>query len=100
MVDDLETHKKTSNNIYILSSTTDDSIDDLIDSYIAEIVHAIILKRKHMNYTQKDVSELTGLKQSSISRIESLRVVPTLPMLIRIMDAINLKIEICSSSTK
>lgn len=41
-------------------------------SNMAEIVAKLITRRKELNMIQNDLSEKTGLKQSAISRIESM----------------------------
>jgi len=65
-----------------------------IDAYICMIVREVVAKRKLLNYTQNDIAEKTGLKQSTISRVESLRVVPTLHVLIRIINVLGLELKL------
>lgn len=75
-------------------ASDDYSSDVLINTCIAMLVHEIVTQRKLMNYTQKDVAAKTGLTQSAISRVESLSVVPTLPVLIRIIDVLGLELKL------
>ncbi len=68
---------------------------NLIDPYeekIKEIIFKIIKTRKSKKITQQKLAEVTGLPQTTISRMECFKVVPTLNLLIKICDALDLKI--------
>ena len=63
------------------------------------IIKTIISTRKKKGLTQKEVAEMTGLKQPTIARIENNVNSPQLDTLIKILDALDLKIEINSLKT-
>ena len=63
------------------------------------IIKTIISTRKKKGLTQKEVAEMTGLKQPAIARIENNVNSPQLDTLIKILDALDLKIEINSLKT-
>lgn len=50
-----------------------------------EIVQATINARKNKNITQEELSKLTGLKQSTIARVERNKHSPTTSTLIRML---------------
>lgn len=61
---------------------------------INDIIYQIIEERKKQNLSQSDLSDLSGLSQTTISRIETYTSTPTLPILIKIMNALNLDLQI------
>jgi transcriptional regulator with XRE-family HTH domain len=63
------------------------------------IIKTIISTRKKKGLTQKEVAEMTGLKQPTIARIENNVNSPQLDTVIKILDALDLKIEINSLKT-
>ena len=63
------------------------------------IINTIISTRKKKGLTQKEVAKMTGLKQPAIARIENNVNSPQLDTLIKILDALDLKIEINSLKT-
>lgn len=54
-------------------------------------------KRRARRMTQTDVSVITGIKRSNISRLESGCYNPTLDSIVRIADSIGLKVSITFS---
>lgn len=54
-------------------------------------------KRRARRMTQADVSVITGIKRSNISRLESGGYNPTLDSIVRIADSIGLKVNITFS---
>lgn len=58
------------------------------------IIETIVKTRKNKGLSQKQVAELTGLKQPAIARIENNANSPQLDTLIKIVDALGLKIEV------
>lgn len=61
---------------------------------INKIVCAIIEERKNKEFSQSELAAMTGLPQTTISRIETFVSTPTLPVLIRILSALNMEITI------
>lgn len=58
-----------------------------------ELANTIIDARKRKNLRQIDLTKLTGIKQSEISKIENAQVYPNLLTIIKIFDALDLKIQ-------
>lgn len=54
----------------------------------------IISRRNEIGITQKELSNLTGIKQSNISKIENVDYNITIDVLERIANALNCKIQI------
>lgn len=59
-----------------------------------ELIKQAIQIRNEMNLTQKDVSEVTGMPQQVISRMEKLGHSPSLKNFIKYLDAMGLDINI------
>ena len=60
----------------------------------AAIIDILIEKRKKKGMTQKELANQTDLTQSVIARMESKKVVPQLDTLLKIVTALDCKIEI------
>lgn len=67
---------------------------DNINIQIKTMVYKITQERKKQNITQDELSDMTGIPQTTISRIESFVSTPTLPILIKIANALQLKITL------
>ena len=59
-----------------------------------ELANAIIDGRKRKKLRQVDLTQITGIKQSEISKIENAQVYPNLLTIIKIFDALDLKIQV------
>ena len=57
------------------------------------IIQAVIDARKESNLTQKELSERTGIAQSDISKLENGNSNPTLGMLKRLADGMNMTVK-------
>ncbi|WP_088362492.1 helix-turn-helix domain-containing protein [Bacillus cereus] len=64
--------------------------------YLAEIVTAIIEKRKQLGWTQKELAEKVELKQSAIARLEGAAAIPSSTTLFKVAIALGLKIKLVS----
>lgn len=58
-----------------------------------ELANAIILARKKKKMRQVDLTQITGIKQSEISKIENAQVYPNLLTIIKIFNALDLKLQ-------
>jgi len=58
------------------------------------IIQAVIDARKKSNLTQKELSEITGIAQSDISKLENGNSNPTLGMLKRLADGMNMTVKL------
>ena len=65
-----------------------------------EIIQALIEARRASGMTQKELSELTGIAQGDISKLEKGNANPSLRTLIRLAEGMgmHLKVEFCPSS--
>ncbi len=60
----------------------------------AAVIGAIIEQRNALGLSQRDLAELCGLPQSSIARVESMRTVPKLNTLLKMMKPLGLKLNV------
>lgn len=77
------------NNIKVITEEENDELQ-----FKADIVSTLINKRNELGISQRKLAEMTGIKQSAIARFESLKVMPQLNTIYKIIHALNLKIEI------
>ncbi len=59
-----------------------------------EIMRMLIMARAEKNLTQKELSELSGVRQSNISRIERGMCIPNIPTLEAIAKGLGKKLKI------
>ena len=59
-----------------------------------QLVRVLLDVRKEKNITQKQLSELTGINQADISKIENGNANPSIKTLKRIAEAMNMKIKL------
>ena len=58
------------------------------------LIESIILARKEKNLTQKQLSELTGITQSDLSKIENGNANPSLNTLLKLANGLGKKLQI------
>lgn len=63
-------------------------------SDLSDIICKIAKRRVDMRLTQRDLAELTNIKQPMIARIESLNSIPRIDTLMTILKALQMKIEL------
>lgn len=61
---------------------------------VSEIVSDYIKKREEMGLSQRDLSNIIGIKQSSLARMESLRVNPQLYTMLKVLKPLGLTLEV------
>ena len=76
--------KEQNDNVRVEIETADESI-----KIIKEIVNA----RIKMNLSQRELAKKCGIKQPALARIESFKVSPTLPTLIKLAKYVNAKMD-------
>lgn len=59
-----------------------------------EIISSLVDARKYCNVTQKQLSENTGIAQSDISKIENGSANPTIKLLKRLADGLNMRLKV------
>ncbi len=68
--------------------------NDFVSTEIVNMISTLRNLRKLQKLTQRDVAKLTGIAYQNICRMEKGGVTPTLPFLIKYINAINSKLEI------
>lgn len=66
--------------------------DELETEY--ELINALIAARVYRNMTQKELSQKSGIDQANISKIETGMYNPSLKILKRLADAMDMKLKI------
>lgn len=62
---------------------------DIVQEQIDDLIVNLIKARKKNKITQVKLSQMTGIPQTTISRLESFNTIPTLQILIRIANALD-----------
>ena len=65
-----------------------------------KLVSELIKIRLEKGLTQKQLADLCGLKQSAVTRFESMDVEPRLKTFIRVCKALDLNVDFCRSERK
>lgn len=65
---------------------------DVIQDQIDDLIFHLIKTRKKNKITQMKLSQMSGVPQTTISRIESFSTVPTLSVLLKIANALELSL--------
>lgn len=58
------------------------------------VIEQLVNKRKEKRMTQSDISVITGIQRPNISRLESGAYNPTLDMIVRIADSMDLDVKV------
>ena len=64
-----------------------------------ELVAQLIVRRKRLGLTQRDLAEMTGLKQSAIARLEREGAIPRLDTLEKVSKALGLRVALIEEDT-
>lgn len=83
---------KEYNNKCLEDSNFKKEYDDLEPEY--DIINAMIKVRKEKGLTQKQLSELTGISQADISRIENGTRNPSLEMIKRLATGMGMRLKL------
>lgn len=75
-----------------LKATTKE--EQYILNFMSHLIGVIIAERKKRKLSQKELSEIIGVEQSTISRIETWEVRPKLDTVFKIAYALDIKIEV------
>ncbi|WP_273061766.1 helix-turn-helix domain-containing protein [Colibacter massiliensis] len=60
------------------------------------IVSSIIKRRQELGISQRALAERCGIPQSSVARIETLKTTPKLDTLIKLMQALDLRLQVAA----
>ncbi len=63
---------------------------------VADIVSSIIRRRHELGISQRTLAEKCGIPQSSVARIETFKMTPKLDMLVKLMQALDLKLQVAA----
>lgn len=88
-MENIVTWKNVKNSITSISEDEKREIE-----VMAEIMGMIVEKRESLKLSQKDLEKLTGIKQGSICRIETMKVRPQLDTLLKIMIPLGLTLGV------
>jgi len=61
---------------------------------MSDIITKIIERRQELGISQRDLENLTGIRQEAICRIETMKNVPQLDTLIKLMGPLGLKLSV------
>lgn len=61
---------------------------------LADLISEIIEKRNELGLSQRDLADLCDMPQSSIARIEGMKIMPNIDTLIRVLQPLGLKLTI------
>ena len=61
---------------------------------VAIIVSAMIQRRNHLGISQRELANICGIPQSSVARIESLKITPNLVTLLKIIRPLGLRLTV------
>lgn len=67
---------------------------------ISRVIVELIEARVERGYTQQKLAEKTGLKQSAIARMESLKSIPRLDTVIKVANALKVRISLDRTTAK
>lgn len=75
------------NNIQSLTNEENEELD-----LMADMISKIVARREELGISQRALAEMSGVKQSAIARLESLRATPQLNTLCKLLRPLKLKI--------
>ena len=64
---------------------------------LSSIVSSIIRRRQELGISQRTLAERCGIPQSSIARIVTLKTTPKLDTLVKLMQALDLKLQVAAA---
>lgn len=67
---------------------------------ISRVIVELIEARVERGFTQHQLAEKTGLKQSAIARMESLKSIPRLDTIVKVANALKVRISVDRASAK
>ena len=67
--------------------------ENIVQDQIDDLILELIKERKKMKITQTMLSKMTGIPQTTISRVESFSTIPTLTVLIKLSAALKMSLS-------
>ena len=77
---------------YVRNADHESGKDILEVEEISSIISIMITQRNSLGLSQRDLAGLCGIPQSSVARIESLKITPNLSTLLKILNPLGLKL--------
>jgi transcriptional regulator with XRE-family HTH domain len=75
-----------------ITSVSDDEKRNI--EVLAEIISHMIERRQEIGLSQRDLAEKCGIKQAAIARIETMRTVPQIDTIAKLLKPLGLKLAI------
>ena len=69
-------------------------IKDTVQEQVDDIVAELIKERKRRKITQVELSKKIGVPQATVSRFESFSVVPSIQIIVKIADGLDLSLNL------
>lgn len=89
----MSNYKKFNINGYIEKMDSESKFLYEVEEDHYKLIENLVKQRKIRNMTQEDISNITGMSQQAISRIEKYGHTPSLTNLLKYMRALNLDIN-------
>ena len=70
-----------------------------IESDIKNMIRTLKFRRIEKGYSQRDLANLTGIKQSAIARMEGLKIIPRMDTIMVVSRALDLQLNLKRIST-
>ena len=64
---------------------------------VSDVVSSIIRRRQELGSSQRALAERCDIPQSSVASLETLKTTPTLDTLIKLMQALDLKLQVTTA---
>lgn len=64
---------------------------------VSTIVSSMIRRRQELGISQRALAKRCGIPQSSVARIETLQTTPKLDTLVKLMQALDLKLQVAAA---
>lgn len=65
-----------------------------------DLIDSIVLARKHKKWTQKELAQVLDTKAQQISKYERAEQIPSLSVLLKLCDALNLELSLTSKENQ
>lgn len=88
----MKTWDEYKNHVKVINDEERRNMEEIEE--MTTIVSSIIKRRQELGISQRSLAERCGIPQSSIARIETLKTTPKLDTLIKLLQALDLKLQV------
>ena len=81
---------------HIRTISPDDAAEIAEIETLSAIISQVILKRRNMGISQRELAAMCNMPQSSIARIEACKTIPKLDTLLRLMKPLGLNLRVAA----